>query len=259
MEIPIASNVESYSVISLDTAGVALFRSFIGPKEAVIELIRMDTALQQVWKGFLPVPKGLSFVSAKTVDQKMFFFFEGRQAKTPSSHTFHVVAVQIKNGSYSSYPIKNIISFNATDFIASKDALLIGGYFNFRPIVLLYSLKDQRSRILPGFLNEPGEITQIKKYEDGSIDVIVSAKNNVRKKCLWIRHFDNAGDLIKTVVLEPEENKNLIFGRAAKMDNDNQVIAGVYGKNARIPSRGHITGAEAAGAVMTASGACWRW
>lgn len=67
--------------------------------------------------------------------------------------------------------------------------------------------------------------------------MIVSAKNNVRKKCLWIRHFDNTGDLIKTVVLEPDENKNLIFGRAAKMDNDNQVIAGVYGKSAQY-SRG---------------------
>jgi hypothetical protein len=237
LEIPIFSNAESYSVISLDTAGVALYRSFIGSNEDVVELVRMDTALHQVWKGYLPVPKGLSIVSAKTVDQRIFLFFEGKPEKTPSSHVFHVVVVQIRNGSYISFPIKNIISFNATDFVASKDALLIGGYFNFRPIVLLYSLKDQHSRILPGFLNEPGEITQIKTYDDGNIDVIVSAKNNVRKKCLWIRHFDNAGDLIKTVVLEPDENKNLIFGRAAKMDNDNQVIAGVYGRSAEY-SRG---------------------
>ena len=115
--------------------------------------------------------------------------------------------------------------------------MLIGGYFNFRPIVLFYSLKDHRSKILPGFLNEPGEITQINTAEDGSIEVIVSAKNSARKKCLWIRQFDDAGDLIKTVVLEPEENKNLIFGRAAKINNDEEVIAGVYGKNSQY-SRG---------------------
>jgi hypothetical protein len=235
MEIPIVSNVESYAAISLDTAGIALYRSFIGNKENVVEIVRVDTSLHQVWKGFLPVPKGLSIVSTKTADHRIFFFFE---SKMPASKRFfHVIVVQVNNGAYTAYPIKNIITFNATDFVASKDVLLIGGYFNFRPMVLHYSTKDQRSRLLPGFLNEPGEITQIKTYEDGNIDVIVSAKNSARKKCLWIRHFDNAGDLIKTVVLEPEENKNLIFGRAAKMDNDNQVIAGVYGKSSEY-SRG---------------------
>ena len=234
IDIPINNNIETYSVVSLDTAGVVLYRSFIGPNENQVELIRMDTSLRVLWKGFLPVPKGLSVVSAKTVANKIFFFFEGQ---TTSKRIFNVFVVQAKNGGYTSYPIKNIIAFNPTDFVASKDALLIGGYFNFRPIVLFYSLKDHRSRILPGFLNEPGEITQINASENGNIDVIVSAKNSSRKKCLWIRHFDESGDLIKTIVLEPEEGKNLIFGRAAKMDNDNQVIAGVYGKNAQY-SRG---------------------
>ncbi len=173
-------------------------------------------------------------MNAKTVDHKLYFFLEN---KTPSNRVFQVFAVQIKDGSYFSYPIKNVVAFNATEFIASKKALLIGGYFNFRPIVLFYSLKDHRSRILPGFLNEPGELTQINAYDDGNIDVIVSAKNTSRKKSLWIRHFDEAGDLTKTVVLEPDENKNLIFGRAAKMDNNNQVIAGVYGKGSQY-SRG---------------------
>lgn len=235
MEIPIGTNAESYSAVSLDTAGIALYRSFMGSDQNVVEIIRMDTSLHQVWKGYLPVPKGLSVVSAKTANHRIFFFFEGRVPA--NKRIFHVIVVQIKDGGYIAYPINNLISFNATDFVASKDVLLIGGYFNFRPIVLHYSLKDQHAHLLPGFLNEPGEITQIKTYDDGNIDVIVSAKNSVRKKCLWIRHFDNAGELVKTVVLEPEENKNLIFGRAAKMDNDNQVIAGVYGKNAEY-SRG---------------------
>ncbi len=234
MEIPISNSNESYSVLSLDTAGILLYRSFIGPKENQLELIRLDTVLHLVWKGFLPVPKEFSVVSAKTVANKLYFFLEN---KTTTNHIFQVFTVQIKDGGYVSHPIKNAIAFKATEFVASKNALLIGGYFNFRPIVLFYSLKDHRSRILPSFLNEPGEITQINAYDDGNIDVIVSAKNTTRKKCLWIRHFDEAGDLTKTIVLEPEGNKNLIFGRAAKVDNDNQVIAGVYGKNSQY-SRG---------------------
>jgi len=199
VELGVASSFETYSIVSLDSSGVALYRNFIGPTENHLELIRLDTALNQVWRGFLPVPKGFNVASAKSVDNKMYFFLEN---KTAVDRMFQILAVQVKDGAYLSYSLKNYIALNATEFIASKKALLIGGYFNFRPVVLYYSLKDRRSRILPGFLNEPGELTQINASDDGNVDVIVSAKNNSRKKCLWIRHFDEAGDLTKTVVLE---------------------------------------------------------
>jgi len=234
LEIGVASTFETFSVVSLDSSGIALYRSFIGSTENQLEIIRLDTALNQIWRGFLPVPKGFSVAIAKSVANKLYFFLEN---KTAADRIFQIFAVQIKDGSYLSYPIRNVIAFNATEFVASKKALLIGGYFNFRPVVLFYSLKDHRSRILPGFLNEPGELTQINASDDGSIEVIVSAKNTTKKKCLWIRHFDEVGDLTKTVVLESSENKNLIFGRAAKADNGIQVIAGVYGRNAQY-SRG---------------------
>ncbi len=232
IQVPIQNDIEAFSIASLDTSGILLHRSYLGPKEGQLEVIRLDTALHQVWKGFITIPKELSLVSTKTAYNKIYFFYKGAQFGG-----YQVYVVQATDGSYSSYQIKNLIPFEATEFIVSEHALMIGGYFNFRPIVLHFSLKEQRSRILPGFLNEPGELTQIKTYPDGNVDVIISAKNSSRRKCLWIRHFDNSGDLIKTVVLEPEETKNLIFGRAVKTDNDNQVIAGVYGKSSQY-SRG---------------------
>jgi hypothetical protein len=83
---------------------------------------------------------------------------------------------------------------------------------------------------LPGFLNEPGELNQLKAYENGAIDIIVGAKNAERQKCLWIRNYDAEGNLNKTIVLEPGPAKNLIFGQSVKMPDDEQVVAGVYGR-----------------------------
>ncbi len=234
MEVPIQSDTETYSVVSLNTSGIMLYRRFTGHKEDQIELTRLDTSLHQVWKGFLPVPKGLNFASAKVNGDKVFFFFTN---PSPGDIGFYVKTVNVKDGFSLSYSIKNLFQFNATEFIASNDAILIGGYFKkFRPIVLHYSMKELSERILPGFLNEPGELTQIKSYPDGDLDVIVRAKNNKRIKCLWVRHFDSSGNLVKTVVLESEEHKNLISGKLKKLDNDIQVIVGVYGKNSERPS-----------------------
>ncbi len=228
LQIPINADIETYSVVPIDTAGIVLYRNFIGPKENMLELTRFDTAFKNVWKGYLPVPKEFSFVYAKAVDQKLYFFFKPYD---PAKHNFYVTVAKIKDGGYVSYPIENLIPFNPSEFAVSKDALLIGGYFNLRPVVLFSSLTERKSFLLPGFLNEPGEITQIKTYPDGNVDVIVSAKNSSHRKCLWIRQFNRTGEMLKTVVLEPGENKNLIFGRAAKTETNKQVIAGVYGRN----------------------------
>jgi hypothetical protein len=145
---------------------------------------------------------------------------------------------KIKDGAYGIYDIKNMIPFDPTDFLVTNQGVMIGGYFNYRPLVLFYNFTTKTSKILPGFFNEQGEINQIKLNSNGSVDVIVSANNSQRKKCLWIRNYDNQGELIKTTVLEPDINKNLIFGRSAKIPNDAQVVAGVYGNKNVKYSRG---------------------
>src|SRR5579864_6942372 len=79
-EIGIGSSFESYSVVPLDTGGIVLYRSFTGPTENQLEITRLDTALQVIWKGFLPVSKELSVVSAKMVANKIYIFFEDRNS-----------------------------------------------------------------------------------------------------------------------------------------------------------------------------------
>src|SRR6185436_6217924 len=98
------------------------------------------------------------------------------------------------------------------------------------PIVLHFSFATGRAKVLPGFFNSPGELNQLKAYEDGSVDVIVSARNMEKKRSLWIRNYDAEGELIKTVILQPDENRNLIFGRSMKLPGGEQVVAGVYGR-----------------------------
>ncbi|MGC4022020.1 MAG: hypothetical protein QM734_08790 [Cyclobacteriaceae bacterium] len=228
IETPVRIDAEAFSIVSLDTAGLLLYRNFVGSAENQTELIRLDTSLQQKWRGFLPTPKTLQLKSVKSFANKIYFFFKNL---IPGSQEFIVYTVNIKGGSYRSYTIKNVIQFNPTEYVVATNAILIGGYFNFRPLVLFFSLKEEKSHLLPGFLNEPGEITQIESYPDGTSSVVTSAKNINGKKCIWIRHFDSDGEFLKTTIIEPEDNKNLIFGRVAKTDNNSQVVAGVYGRN----------------------------
>ncbi|MBS1542847.1 MAG: hypothetical protein JST14_04395, partial [Bacteroidetes bacterium] len=47
---------------------------------------------------------------------------------------------------------------------------------------------------------------------------------------LWIRNYDAHGELTRTVVLEPEEDKQLLFGRSIHLTDGSQIVAGVYGR-----------------------------
>ena len=232
LEIPIDHEFQSFQVSSLDSSGVLVYRRFTGSKGDQLEIARLDTSFQLVWKGFLPISRDLQLASVKIAGKKIYLFLRTVNGKP----NFQTTAMNAENGSYVSYEIQNLIPFNPSEFVVTKNALLIGGYFNYRPLVLHYSLLTQKSRVLPGFLNEQGELTQIYSPGDGNVDVIISAKNN-KKKSILIKSYDSNGDLIKTVVLEPSDRKSLIFGRAAKVNNDTLVIAGVYGRTSEY-SRG---------------------
>lgn len=234
IEIPIKNEMQAHSVFSLDTSGLLLYRQFVGQSENLLELTRLDTALQKKWNGLLPLPKGFELLHTQSRAGMIYFLCKNA---TPGKFDFTIIVLNAKSGNYNIYSIKNLIAFNATEFVAINHAVFIGGYFNFRPLVLFYSFLEKRSRALTGFLNEPGELTQMNPHDDGNVDVVVSARNASRKKSIWIRQYDNSGELVKTIVVEPTSNKNLIFGRVVDTGHDNLVAVGVYGRNVQY-SRG---------------------
>ena len=236
-ELAINENDENrnFNVTSLDQEGILIYHNLFADAQNLLELIRVDTSLTEIWRGYIAIQRNLRISHVKLNDQLVFVLLK---SGTTITGNFQVVVAKVKDGAYGIYDIKNMIPFDPTDFLVTSQGVMIGGYFNYRPLVLFYNFTTQTSKILPGFFNEQGEINQLKLNENGSVDIIVSANNSQRKKCLWIRNYDDEGGLIKTTVLEPEVTKNLIFGRSAKMPNDAQVVAGVYGNRNVKYSRG---------------------
>ena len=218
---------EPYKVVSVREQGIVLYRKLTQSKENTLELVRVDTALIEVWRGYIQLNSDEAVLFSYVKQDFLYLLVKSRNNVLSD---FLIVELKIETGSYALYTAKNLIPFTPTVFVLTNGAALIGGYFNYRPLILHFNFKLLQSKILPGFFNEPGELTQLKPNEDGSVDVIVSAKNYTKQKGLWIRNYGADGNLVKTTVLQPEENKNLIFGRSLKMSNGEQVVSGVYGR-----------------------------
>lgn len=227
LEIPTEPGKEDFNIISAKEYGLLLYRNVDTMEGKQLELIQIDSTVKQVWKGYIPIDRSLVMLHSQVKNNLLFMLFKD---KNHVSGDFMILVFQLNTSRFFTHLVKNLIPFSPTQFNITTEAALIGGYFNYRPLVVYYNFSQKQSKVLPGFFNEPGELNQMRANKDGSIDIIVSGKNFEKKNCLWLRNYDNQGTLVKTIVLTPDEKKSLIFGSSMPSSNDEQVVSGVYGR-----------------------------
>jgi hypothetical protein len=234
-ETSIGRDEGNFDVAPAEDDGIFLFRRVYTNTTDHIQLIKLDTAFKEKWTGYLPVDKK-SVLLAKSVDRRKLFLLLRRQVN--GKNNFELFAIENATGNFVKYDIRNIIPYIPTEFHVTEKAAILGGYYNQVPVVLYFSFETQRSKILPGLLNESGDLTQLKIYPDGTFDVLISARNFNGQQTIWIKNYGPDGDLQRNFALAPEGNKHLIFARSMKTSSDMEIVAGVFGGRTSLYSRG---------------------
>lgn len=242
------NDLQAPKVISLDTLGLITYRRFADRDEDKVELILVDTTMKAKWRGYIPLARGFTLIASKASGSTVYFLYKFGNAVVSD---LIILSVRVLDGNYTIMPIQNFIPFNFFEFEVTSKAIIIGGYFNYRPLVMYVDLATQKAKILPGLFNEAGELTQIKAAGDGSFDVVLMAKNADRVKCLWIRNYDAEGGLLKTTIVAPDRKKNFIFGRSVKTADSSTVVVGVYGRFTDYSRGIFLSEIDAAGGYQT--------
>ena len=222
-------------VTSLGTDGILVHTRIRERTTDRLQLVMLDTALRESWQGVITLDKNQTIARVVAHDHRVYLLL---RAITFGNFDFTIIVIDIRSRSYDTYLVNNLIPLTPSDFNISTNAILIGGYFNESPVVLHYSLATGRSRLLPGFFTDPGHINQIKTYDDGLIDIIVSMRNQLRKEILLIRSYTPEGDLINATALEGEIDKKLLYGNSIRKEDGTQIIAGSFGARNPEYSRG---------------------
>lgn len=234
-EIPLANWEGNFEIIPADTSGLYVYRTFAGFPDDQLQLIKLDTAFHEKWSGYLAIEKNYALMGQRSFGNKLFLLF---RYKDYTKNDLMLFAIEHSTGNFRRYIVRSAIPFAPTEFQLTSNAALIGGYFNKVPVVLYFSFLNLNSKVLPGLFNETGELNQVRTYADGSFDVLISALNYKRQRTIWVKNYDAEGGLLKNLSLHADDNKHLIFGRSVKIDNDQQIVAGVYGTRNAAFSRG---------------------
>ncbi|MDV3310774.1 MAG: hypothetical protein LOY03_18360 [Cyclobacteriaceae bacterium] len=232
-ELRLDNDEPGFRIAPASSRGLILHRFVRSQQDYYLEVIRLDTAFHQQWEGSIPVERNMAFIAAVPRNDKVYFLFHALTSKS-----FVLYELNQDSGQYRKYAINSFLRFSATECQITGRGVLIGGYFNRVPVVLFYDMHANKSSILPGLLNEDGELSQIKVFEDDSFQVLISGRNYMKQRTIWIKNYRADGSLINNVALEPAENTGLIFGRATKAEGDVQILSGVYGSRNSDYSRG---------------------
>jgi hypothetical protein len=225
IEIPITEQEGMFEVVSAEEDGLFLQRRYRFSDGDKLQLIKLDTSFQVRWQGYLPVDARFELMGKRNYRNKMYLFFRHREL---ARKDLELVILDNESGDFVKHKVRNFIPFVPSDFQVTERAAIVGGYFNNVPVVIYYSLLNQTTKVLPGLLNEAGELTQIKTDSSGGFDVLISAKNLESQKTIFIKSYDADGDLLMQTPLNADANKHLLFARSIKTENNLHFVAGTY-------------------------------
>ncbi len=234
-EIPLNRNEPMFEIAPSNAEGLYLYRHLRINEDYFLELIRLDTALEQQWSGMIHTDPKLELAGKRSTGSRLFFLFRHSEI---NHRDLVLYDIRLDDGKYEKHIIRNFIPFYPTDFQVSQHAAIVGGYYGNVPVVFYYSFADRRSRILPGLLNEAGELSQVQINEGGDFTVLISAERLTGNRTIFIKHYDEDGNLMYQMPLKTEGNKHLLFGRTVNYGQNIQLIAGTYGSRKSAYSKG---------------------
>lgn len=226
-----------YEVLSANENGLFLLGKTVdlAAQEQKWNVLKLDTSFNVQWQRYYSVPMSQALVSKYSENGKLYFLFSRTE---PRDRNLEVISFDQFNGSAKSYVIKNFIPIDFFDFKVNASAAIIAGYYNYRPIVIMYNLNEGIPIVLPGLFGDRNELIQLTSNQNRTFDVLISGRNIERQGTLFVNTYDFEGKLVNSMELNPLEGKSLIFGRSTSLSSNNKVVAGVYGRKLSEYSRG---------------------
>lgn len=219
-----------YSVVSAHEFGIVIFRESNEKqmvKEQLWEVIMLDTDLNEKWKKDYRFDNQLSFVGYEYRNNYFYLLF---RKNIGNKDNFNLEQINLSNGNSVSYTIDNLVPLELEEFTIAGQTAIFGGYSKGLPAILLYSLKERKTKVLPGFYKKNTYLIDL-NVDDASnnFHVVLSEKESFNQTILSIKSFNQNGGLLSENRLNIENKKHVISAKTTSLSGNRTIVTGTYG------------------------------
>jgi hypothetical protein len=137
--------------------------------------------------------------------------------------TIHARTQELKR-----YTIKQELTFKITHFGVLDQKLVLGGYVNQDPAILIYDLDTENLKIVPGFFVNDTELLDLRMNSNNTFNTLVIDRHTKEKKRLILKTFDASGAMLFDDIIQIDEKRALLSGITSTLINDELLITGTW-------------------------------
>lgn len=185
----------------------------------------LNTDLTETWNLELETESRFRLVGYEYKDNLIFLLFRinDYEGSDLSLITIHLESQEIKR-----YSIKQELKFKITHFGVLSRAIVLGGYVNQDPAVLIFDLATENLRIVPGFFVSDTELLDLRMNVNNTFNTLTIDRNTKEKKKLMLKTFDATGAMLFDDNIEIDTKRSILSGITSTLVNDELLITGTW-------------------------------
>jgi hypothetical protein len=147
----------------------------------------------------------------------------------------------IKGAEVNRVEIKPELDFKITHFTKVGNHVVLGGYVNNDPAVLLYNLKENHIKVLPGFFQKDSELIDVRVNQNMTFNTLIVDRTVRTDRKLLFRTFDEEGNILLEASTGVDENISLQTSISSSLEREDLVVIGTWGFKGGKQSAGVFT------------------
>lgn len=219
-----------FTIISLKEDGICLIRDKdkYSDGKKIWEVILLDTALKEEKTLELLLEIRNNLVGYEHTPGHVYLLF--RQGET-NKNELEVLEIRLSDYSQNHYSINPELSLQLSHFTKVGSSILLGGYVNREPTILLYNLTDRSIKVLPGFFQKDTELVDLRVNQNNTFNAVLINRDVRDQYKLILRSFDEAGKILLEDEVTIDAKHGLQAGITSTLERDDMIITGNWGIN----------------------------
>lgn len=230
---------ETFTIISLEDEGLALVRDkekHEGGKK-LWEVILLDSSLIERRTLDLAVDARNQLIGYEHSPGKLFLLY--RQGDTTKG-TLDLFEIDLATGEKRTHSIDPELALMITHFSKVGSSIVLGGYVNKEPAILLYNLGDDNMKVLPGLFQKDTELVDLRVNQNNTFNVVFIDRGPRDNRKIEFQTYDETGNLLleDEVVMNKDKNISLQTGITSTLKREDLMLLGTWGEGNSKQSNG---------------------